>query len=153
MSDQNRWAIIRGDDEERAIRLTDRTGDPLPLRDVTIVITAKPPKSDRSDDSDAIYRHVAVFAADGSATGAVGIRLGGVDPVTGDEVSGPDDGLVTEFLTVDDIAALGALYDATSGRGDKTVAAWDMQVTDAQGRKKTILGGTLVMRRDVGRVN
>lgn len=148
-----RDVLVRGDDQEWVVKLTDRLGNPLPIRDIEVVVVAKPLRSDRSDDLDILFRHAATFAADGSSLDAVGLRLGGVDPVTGEEVVDPDAGVVTEFLTPADIILLAATYDSTPGFGTKRLARWDMQVTDAQGRRKTLLNGELKMTRDVGRTD
>lgn len=134
--------IIRGDDEEWTIALTDSAGAPLPLRTLQIQIVVKPPGTDLASDSDALYRHTATFAADGTLTGAVGIRLGGT----------VDSGIVTEFLTPTDIVALATAYDAMAGKDPRILALWDVQVRDALGRHKTVLSGQLSMVRDIGRV-
>lgn len=134
--------IIRGDDEAWTIALTDPAGLPLPLRNVQIQIVAKPPGSDLANDSDALYRHTATFAADGTLTNAVGIRVDG----------SVNAGIITEFLTPVDIAALATAYDAMAGKDPRILALWDVQVRDALGRHKTVLTGQLSMVRDIGRV-
>lgn len=134
--------IIRGDDEEWTIALTDSATPPLPLplRSLQIQIVAKPPGSDLANDSDALYRHTATFAGDGTLTNAVGIRLGG------------GVGIITEFLTPADVVALATAYDALAGKDPRILANWDVQVRDALGRHKTVLSGQLSMTRDIGRV-
>lgn len=133
--------FTRGDDYEWTIRLTDPAGAALPLQSLAIQIVAKPPGADLPNDSDATYRHTATFAADGTLSGAVGIRVTGTGA----------DRVITEFLTPADIVALAALYDAQPGLGAKTVVVWDMQVTDATGRRKTVASGEMQMTRDIGR--
>lgn len=147
--------LRRGDNYNWYQQLTDPDGNVLPLRNVEIVVTAKPTNSDKADDSDALYQHTAKFAANGAISDAVGIRLGGTNPFPPHTVATTaDEGVITEFLTPADIVALAAAYDAMSGNslGTKKLGVWDMQVKDATGDRKTVLTGTLSMSRDVGRL-